>query len=102
MHIRNYRHDAASAPLSHGVPAAIPWESRQPRVPMRHSATIDVDGIFLGVAVEHELGVRFIAVHAQVKDMDQSIWPTVRYAQRSARQLFKAGPAQSSSLATRL
>jgi hypothetical protein len=59
-------------------------------VPMRQALLIEVDGKFLGAAVEHELGVRFIAVDAQVTDMDQSIWPTVEYAYRSARQLYKA------------
>jgi hypothetical protein len=43
--------------------------------------------------VEHELGVRFIAVDDRVTEMDQSIWPTLGYACRSARQLFKSGRA---------
>jgi hypothetical protein len=60
-------------------------------VAMRHSQPIQVDGVFLGVAVEHELGVRFIAIDGQVTDMDQSIWPTLDHAYRSARQLFKSG-----------
>jgi hypothetical protein len=62
-------------------------------VPMRHSQPIQVSGVFLGVAVEHELGVRFIAINALVTDMDQSIWPTLNHAYRSARQLFKSGRA---------
>jgi hypothetical protein len=60
---------------------------------MRHSRPIEVDGVFLGAAVEHELGVRFIAVDVRVTEMDQSIWPTLGYAYRSARQLFKSGRA---------
>jgi hypothetical protein len=59
-------------------------------VPMRHSRPIEVDGVFLGAAVEHELGVRFIAVDVRVTEMDQSIWPNFDYAHRSARQLFKS------------
>jgi hypothetical protein len=51
---------------------------------------IEHDGLFLGAAVSHELGVRFIAGDVRVTDMDQSIWPTVEYAERSARQLFRA------------
>ncbi len=62
-------------------------------VPMRHSRPIEVDGVFLGAAVEHELGVRFIAVDVRVTEMDQSIWPNVDYAYRSARQLFKSARA---------
>jgi hypothetical protein len=61
--------------------------------PMRRSRPIEVDGVFLGAAVEHELGVRFIAVDVCVSEMDQSIWPSVDYAYRSARQLFKAARA---------
>jgi hypothetical protein len=59
---------------------------------MRQSRPIEVDGVFLGAAVEHELGFRFIAVDVRVTQMDQSIWPTLDYAYRSARQLFKSGP----------
>jgi hypothetical protein len=62
-------------------------------VPMRRSRPIEVDGVFLGAAVEHELGVRFIAVDVRVTEMDQSIWPSLDYAYQSARQLFKAGLA---------
>ncbi len=65
----------------------------QTRVPMRQSQPIEVDGVFLGAAVEHELGVRFIAVDVRVTDMDQSIWPTLDYAYRSVRQLFKSARA---------
>jgi hypothetical protein len=54
------------------------------------SQLIEMGGVFLGIAVEHELGVRFIAMDAQVTDMDQSIWPTLKYARRSAQQLFRS------------
>ncbi|MEJ0020772.1 MAG: hypothetical protein WDN25_30320 [Acetobacteraceae bacterium] len=62
----------------------------QQRVPMRQSEPIEVDGVFLGAAVEHELGVRFIAVDVRVTDMNQSVWPTLEYARLSARQLFRS------------
>ena len=75
--------------LQYYAPAERPPEERS--VPMRHSRPIEVDGVFLGAAVEHELGVRFIAVDARVSQMDQSIWPNLDYAYRSARQLFKSG-----------
>jgi hypothetical protein len=71
---------------------ALPLPEEKP-VAMRHSQPIQVDGVFLGVAVEHELGVRFIAIDRLVTDMDQSIWPTLDHAYRSARQLFKSGRA---------
>jgi hypothetical protein len=66
-----------------------PLESQR-RIPMRQSSPIEVDGVFLGAAVEHELGVRLIAVDVRVADMNESIWPTLDYARRSARQLFKS------------
>jgi hypothetical protein len=75
------------------------WHDLQhyaPAAPMRYSRPIEVDGVFLGAAVEHELGFRFIAVDVRVSEMDQSIWPTLDYAYRSARQLFKSGRAAGS------
>jgi hypothetical protein len=74
--------------LHNYIPA--PAHSAGRRVPMRQSFPIEVDGVFLGAAVEHELGVRFIAVDVRVTEMDQSIWPSREYAQRSARQLFRS------------
>jgi hypothetical protein len=59
-------------------------------VPMRRFRPIEVDGIFVGKVEEHELGVRFIAEDDRVNEMDQSIWPNLDYAYRSARQLFKS------------
>jgi hypothetical protein len=72
----------------HHAFAASPSEDRP--VPMRRSRPIEVDGICLGKVEEHELGVQFIAADDRVNDMDQSIWPNLDYAYRSARQLFKS------------
>jgi hypothetical protein len=60
--------------------------------PIPRSQLIEMGGVFLGIAVEHELGVRFIAMDERVTDMDQSIWPTLEYARRSAQQMFRSGP----------
>jgi hypothetical protein len=79
--------------LHHFAPTASQSRSEDRPVPMRRSRPIEVDGVFLGAAVEHELGVRFIAADVRVTEMDQSIWPTLDYAYRSARQLFKSGRA---------
>ncbi len=69
---------------------SVPKDAGARRLPMQQSEPIEVDGVFLGVAVKHELGVRFIAVDRRVADMDQSIWPTLQYANSSARQLYKS------------
>jgi hypothetical protein len=76
--------------LQRFIPPANRPEARAKRISMRQSCPIEVDGVFLGAAVEHELGVRFIAVDVRVGDMDQSIWPNRDYAFRSARQMFKS------------
>jgi hypothetical protein len=68
--------------------AATPSEDRL--LPMQRSRPIEVDGILLGAAIEHELCVRFVAADDRVNEMDQSIWPNLDYASRSARQLFKS------------
>jgi hypothetical protein len=78
------------------APTASPSHLTGQPLPMRQSRPIEVDGVFLGAAIEHELGVRFVAVDVRVTEMDQSIWPSVDYAYRSARQLFKSGRAASS------
>jgi hypothetical protein len=57
---------------------------------MRRSHPVQVDGVVLGATVTHELGVRFIAVDVRVAEMDQSIWPSLDYAEKSARQLLKS------------
>jgi hypothetical protein len=55
---------------------------------------IEIDGIFLGAAVPHALGVSFIAADRRVADMDNSIWPTLDYARSAAAQLYRdARPA---------
>ena len=75
----------------------LPWSrtiyiiSRQEvtdRVQQRDSEPIEVDGVLVGVAVTHQLGVRFIAANGLLGDMDQSVWPTLEYARQAARQLF--------------
>ncbi len=65
--------------------------ARETRAPVRDPVPVEVDGVFLGIAVAHEMGVQFVATHASVTAMDQSVWPSVAYAQSSAQQLFKAG-----------
>jgi len=58
------------------------------RVQRRDSEPIEVGGVLVGVAVTHQLGVRFIAANDLLGDMDQSVWPTLEYARQAARQLF--------------
>ncbi len=75
--------------------SSTPWAVSEPRAPVRHSVPVKTGGVFLGIAVAHELGVEFVATHATVRTMDQNVWPTAAYAQNAAQQLFKAGPCPS-------
>jgi hypothetical protein len=72
-----------------------PWEISAPRAPVSRLVPVAADGVLLGVVVEHELGVKFVAMHERVTTMDQSVWPSAAYAQSSAQQLFKAGTCPS-------
>lgn len=54
----------------------------------QESETIEMGGVVLGVLVNHQLGVRFVAGNDRLTDMDQSVWPTPEYARRAARQMF--------------
>ncbi len=61
------------------------------------SRPIELGGVCVGVAVAHELGVRFIAVDPRVTEMNDSIWPNFDYAKESARQMFRSNRSFASS-----
>ena len=54
------------------------------------ATTIAVKGQCVGTAIDHQLGVQFIALDTRVSDMDRSIWPSAKYAERAALQILKA------------
>jgi hypothetical protein len=62
--------------------------SEEGPVPLRQSRPIEVNGVFLGAAVEHQLGDRFIAVDVRVTEMKAfgPLWimPTDRCANYSS------------------
>jgi hypothetical protein len=62
----------------------------RPSTAMSRPDAVEVGGVVLGITVAHELGVRFIATDDRVREMDQSIWPSVRYATKFVRQLFRS------------
>lgn len=78
--------------------SSAPWERNRPRVRAVPSVPIEVKGVLLGVAVDHELGVQFLAADARVTAMDQSVWPSASYAQNSAQQLFNTRRPRSLEL----
>ena len=70
-------------------------EKDRPRAPIGHPVPIEADGVILGMTIAHTLGVQFVATHAKVSSMDQSLWPSASYAESAALQLFKTGPRLS-------
>ena len=68
---------------------------------MLQSHIIEVEGVFVGVAVRIDRGYRFVAIDFRLKELDTSVWPTlddVRLrARRSADGYFgRAGLARAS------
>lgn len=58
---------------------------------MLQSHTIDIDGVFVGAAVQLDRGYRFIATNMRLEELDQTIWPTLADVQRLARRLYLTG-----------
>lgn len=46
------------------------------------ASPIAVKGQHVGVVIIHQLGVQFLARDARVSEMDRSIWPSAKYAER--------------------
>lgn len=63
---------------------------------MWQSHIIEVDGLFVGVAVRIDRGYRFLATDFRLEELDTSIWPTLddvrRIARRSLQAATSAGP----------
>ena len=57
---------------------------------MLQSHIIEVDGVFVGVAVRIDRGYRFVATDARLEELDTSIWPTLDDVRRLARRRLLA------------
>ena len=72
---------------------------------MIQSHVIDVDGVFVGVAVRLDTGYRFVATDFRLDDLDSTIWPTLADIRRLAHSLFLTGrfaaPAAAQATAER-
>jgi hypothetical protein len=51
---------------------------------------IEIRGVSIGMAVQHALGYRFVAVGHSVFDMTESIWPTLEDLRRAVAQHHRA------------
>jgi hypothetical protein len=63
---------------------------------MLQSHIMEVDGVFVGVAIRIDRGYRFVATDFRLEELDTSIWPTLdevgRLARRSLAAATSAGP----------
>jgi hypothetical protein len=51
------------------------WHPTGGRFSMLQSHIIDIDGVFIGVAIRLDKGFRFIANDPRVEDLGETIWP---------------------------
>ena len=58
---------------------------------MIQSHVIEVNGAFVGAAVRHEHGYRFVAVDLRVEELDGSVLPSLADTQRLAASLLATG-----------
>jgi hypothetical protein len=71
---------------------------------MLQSHVIEVDGVFVGVAIQLDRGYRFVATDFRLGDLDATILPTLeevrRFARRTLLAATSAGPIQAAPHAT--
>lgn len=76
-------------------PAACPGVVSQPqfrKVPsMLQSHVIDIDGVFVGVAVRLENGFRFVATDLRLEEINERTWPSLDDIRRLARRTLTQG-----------
>src|SRR5918912_1194128 len=70
------------------IPSMITWYNLHQFVPQRFAAAsqpsaIEIGEVVLGASVMHKPRSRFVAADVRAKDMDQSIWPSFKYAEDS-------------------
>jgi hypothetical protein len=68
---------------------------------MLQSHIIDIDGVFVGVAVRLDNGLRFIAIDPRVRDIGGTIWPTLPEVRRISRLALLRGQGTTLSVVLR-
>jgi hypothetical protein len=58
---------------------------------MLQSHVIDVDGVFVGVAIRIDRGFRFVATDFRLEELDSTVWPSLADVRRLARRLYLTG-----------
>ncbi len=57
---------------------------------MRQSSVIDINGIFVGAAVEQNHAFRFVSTDERLNSIDGSVFPTLRDVKSAASAAFFA------------
>jgi len=58
---------------------------------MHRSHPITVAGQFVGAAVTHGGGLRFVAIDPRVEELDHSLWGTLAEVERVVQHLVRTG-----------
>jgi len=58
---------------------------------MLQSHVIDIDGVFVGVAVRLENGFRFVATDPRLEEISERTWPGLDNIRRLARRTLMRG-----------
>jgi hypothetical protein len=66
---------------------------------MRQSHIIDIDGMFIGVAIRLHSGFRFVATDPRLKALDAVESPDMATLRRLARQALIQSPTANRSIA---
>lgn len=52
---------------------------------MRQSHVVEIDGTFVGAAVQEQDGYRFVAVDVRLDELDGHVWATLSEVRQQAR-----------------
>jgi hypothetical protein len=63
---------------------------------MLQSHVIDIDGVFVGIAVRLNNGFRFIAIDPRARDISETFWPTLAEVRRISRLALLRGQGATS------
>jgi hypothetical protein len=58
---------------------------------MLQSHVIEIDGLFVAAAIQHDQGYRIVAIDPRIEELDGSVWPTLDHARRLAGSLLHTG-----------
>ncbi len=64
---------------------------------MHQSSVIDINGIFVGAAIEQDQSYRFVATHDRLEALDGSVFPSLREVKSAVSAVF-FGPAQAKTV----